>query len=36
MAQCAGCEAKVGCSCRLTNGLCGTCRAKLNEEQGKK
>lgn len=36
MAQCAGCGAQVGCSCRLNNGLCGACQAKLKENQGKK
>ncbi len=36
MAQCAGCGTKVGCACRLNNGLCASCRAKLKEKQGKK
>ncbi len=36
MAQCAGCGAKVGCGCRLKNGLCTTCHAKLAAKQGKR
>ncbi len=37
MAQCAGCGAKVGCGCRLKNGLCSSCQAKLNAaKKGKK
>jgi hypothetical protein len=36
MAQCAGCGTKVGCGCRLSNGLCATCKAKLEKQQGKK
>lgn len=31
MAQCSDCGAKVGCGCQLTNGLCGTCAAKVNK-----
>ncbi len=31
MAQCNSCGAKVGCGCQLTNGLCGTCAAKVNK-----
>ena len=37
MAQCAGCGAKVGCGCRLKNGLCASCKSKLEAKQkGKK
>jgi len=36
MAQCAGCGAKVGCGCRLKNGLCAACQAKVEKQQGKK
>jgi len=36
MAQCAGCGAKVGCGCRLKNGLCAACKAKIEKQQGKK
>ena len=36
MAQWTGCGAKVGCGCRLSNGLCATCKAKLEKQQGKK
>ena len=36
MAQCAGCGTKVGCGCRLKNGLCAACHAKLEAKKGKK
>ena len=36
MAQCAGCSAKVGCGCRLKDGLCSACQAKLEAKKGKK
>ena len=31
MAQCSNCQAKVGCGCQLTNGLCAACASKVNK-----
>ena len=30
MAQCNSCGTSVGCGCQLSNGLCPTCAAKVN------
>ena len=31
MATCTNCGAEVGCSCKLKNGLCAYCAAKVNK-----
>lgn len=35
MAKCSKCNASVGCSCNLKNGLCSNCRHKEESEQNK-
>ena len=33
MANCSNCNANVGCSCQLVNGLCAACRVAVNKVQ---